>query len=415
MQRDRAKTHTRRQERAKERTVRQSLKTIYAIAFMGALCVVNSACSSNAGVGGSSAVPNAVLPAPVMQPQANPKIGGVPVSIAEYRVPGGARPGEITISDDGAAWFPAQYSIDRITSTGAVSQYHDNESFPGFYKPYITRDRDGNIWFIRNNAADCGNDYVEEMSLSGKTLFSNIIIDPEFCGIAYTIALGPDGRIWAPVCSFECASGQQALIATSTTGVMSFYPFAPGPNDVLQDQGLTTGPWSALYGCCTENTIPRIETSGNVAHNYTFGGARVASNCSFTDNPFTADGAYDSGGCGITEGPDRNIWFVDSSANAIGRLTPAGAFTSFPIPTPGADPRAITPASDGALWFTEHGSNKVGRITTSGAILEFTLPTADSGPRGIAACHPDGRCMAAPHARIWVTEDLGKKIARLQY
>ena len=34
---------------------------------------------------------------------------------------------------------------------------------------------------------------------------------------------------------------------------------------------------------------------------------------------------------------------------------------------------------DLALWFTETDANKIGRITPAGVITEFSIPTADSG------------------------------------
>ncbi len=80
----------------------------------------------------------------------------------------------------------------------------------------------------------------------------------------------------------------------------------------------------------------------------------------------------------ITHGPDGNIWFTNPGANEIGRMTPAGRFTGFPIPTPDSSPIDITTGPDGALWFTEF-AGKIGRITTSGRITEFPIPGAAPG------------------------------------
>src|SRR6266567_2497852 len=75
----------------------------------------------------------------------------------------------------------------------------------------------------------------------------------------------------------------------------------------------------------------------------------------------------------ITAGPDGNLWFTVQSfvGPYIGRITPEGAITEFPIPTPSSGPSGIASAPDGALWFAERFGNKIGRITTSGAITEF--------------------------------------------
>jgi streptogramin lyase len=96
----------------------------------------------------------------------------------------------------------------------------------------------------------------------------------------------------------------------------------------------------------------------------------------------------------ITPGPDGNLWFTDSSADAIGRITPAGVITEFPIGE-GKEPYAIVAGADGNLWFTERQNNKVGAVNTSGALVhEYFVPGADPRPAGIAA---------APNGDIWFT------------
>src|SRR5258706_4225506 len=56
----------------------------------------------------------------------------------------------------------------------------------------------------------------------------------------------------------------------------------------------------------------------------------------------------------------------------------AVTFTEFPVPTVDGGPWSITTGPDGALWFTESFANKIGRITTAGVITEFPIPTANS-------------------------------------
>ena len=86
----------------------------------------------------------------------------------------------------------------------------------------------------------------------------------------------------------------------------------------------------------------------------------------------------------ITVGPDGALWFLEVSANKVGRLTPAGAFTEYVIPTPDCRPTEIIAGRDGALWFTETTGNRIGRITVEGVLREFPLP-ADALPASIAA------------------------------
>ncbi|HJU63892.1 MAG TPA: hypothetical protein VJ864_17770, partial [Candidatus Binatia bacterium] len=87
----------------------------------------------------------------------------------------------------------------------------------------------------------------------------------------------------------------------------------------------------------------------------------------------------------ITAGPDGNLWFTEFSGNNIGRITFAGVITEFPLPTANSGPRGITAGSDGNLWFTERTANRIGRITPAGTITEFVIPTANSTPERITA------------------------------
>ena len=52
-----------------------------------------------------------------------------------------------------------------------------------------------------------------------------------------------------------------------------------------------------------------------------------------------------------------------------------GAIGEVAIPTPDSVPQSITAGPDGNLWFTEDFGNKIGRITPAGVITEFPIPT----------------------------------------
>ena len=87
----------------------------------------------------------------------------------------------------------------------------------------------------------------------------------------------------------------------------------------------------------------------------------------------------------ITAGPDGALWFTESVANKIGRITTAGVITEFPIPTASSDPRGITAGPDAAIWFTERAANQIGRISTDGTITEFSIPTSGALPLSIVS------------------------------
>src|SRR5689334_5753702 len=79
---------------------------------------------------------------------------------------------------------------------------------------------------------------------------------------------------------------------------------------------------------------------------------------------------------GITTGPDGALWF--GTEDAIGRMTLDGSVTTYPLPIPGSKGEAITTGPDGNLWFTEFHGGRIGRITPAGVLTEFDIPTPPS-------------------------------------
>src|SRR5262245_9987926 len=87
--------------------------------------------------------------------------------------------------------------------------------------------------------------------------------------------------------------------------------------------------------------------------------------------------------------PRGLFWLV----NIVGCAAVAGGqpLSEFPVPTATSSPYGIPAGPDGNVWFTEsYGVNglKIGRITPSGAITEYPLP-ASQGALAITA-GPDG-------------------------
>ena len=106
----------------------------------------------------------------------------------------------------------------------------------------------------------------------------------------------------------------------------------------------------------------------------------------------------------ITTGPDGNLWFTETNADKIGRITPSGVITEFGGLTANSRPYGITTGSDGNLWFTEYYGNQIGRITPQGVVTEFRVPTPKCTPYGITS---------GPDTKIWFTQDAADKIARI--
>jgi len=108
----------------------------------------------------------------------------------------------------------------------------------------------------------------------------------------------------------------------------------------------------------------------------------------------------------ITAGPDGNLWFTETSANQIGRVTPTGTITEFSLgTTPYAGLTSIAAGPDGNVWFTEPALNRIAQITPTGVITEFSA--------GISAGSGLGALTAGPDGNIWFTEPGVNKIGRI--
>jgi streptogramin lyase len=103
---------------------------------------------------------------------------------------------------------------------------------------------------------------------------------------------------------------------------------------------------------------------------------------------------------GITQGSDGNIWF--GTDGQIGRLAPSGAVRMFRVPSEGSLPGPMTVGADGNIWFTDQ-RNAIGRIDSSGHITLFPLRDA-SWPFSITS---------GPDNNLWFTELIGNKIGRI--
>ena len=157
------------------------------------------------------------------------------------------------------------------------------------------------------------------------------------------ISTGPDDALW-----FTDRSTPEAIGRITTSGHVTHFTDASLNNPI----DITAGPDGALW---FTNSGTRTDSNGSIGRVSTTG---VISN--FTDprlrNPE-----------GITKGPDGNLWFTNDGGNSIGRITPAGGVTIYPIPKggPADQPDAITTGPDGNLWFTIIGSDtgSIGSIT----------------------------------------------------
>jgi virginiamycin B lyase len=180
---------------------------------------------------------------------------------------------------------------------------------------------------------------------------------------------GPDGALWF-TWTINTVNG---LGRVTTAGHVSTFPAAPSGWFL---EGLTAGDgslWTTeVHGGA--QYIGQWSTSGALIHEF----------------PGTS---RDEGG--ITWGPDGALWFVGGTSGDpsgwmggfIGRMTTAGATTTYPLPPSSNGYNAandIVVGPDGDLWFDLPSQAAVGRMTLSGVVKEFPLPGAEWGSTNIA-------------------------------
>jgi streptogramin lyase len=203
-------------------------------------------------------------------------------------------------------------------------------------------------------------------------------------GSPYGVAIGPGGDLW-----FTEFSDNPTIARISMDGVVTEFPI---PTDYAAPGGIAPGPDGNLWFTAADFDMGSVSLIG-----------RITPAGVITEFPLSPL----SGPCDITAGPDGNLWFTECNinGNAIGRITTAGVITEFRLPTSGMGyyPLGIAAGPDGNLWFTEPYVNRIVRITTKGIITEFSIPDA-SEPSGITA-GPDGN--------LWFTESNGNKIGRI--
>ncbi len=249
---------------------------------------------------------------------------------------------------------------------------------PGWCSTYPVSDRiitgtDGNLWFTM-----CPRGTIGRITPDG--IMTEFTLGAQYAA-PIDITVGPDGNLWfADEAQLEV--GRLTLDGTVTRYRV---PVVSGCFPSLR--AITTGPDGNLWlthDC--DSGISQITPSGIITQ-YVLHPAMVAPD-------------------GITTGSDSNLWFT--AAYNIGRITPGGTITRFPLPADwGQRPGDIIAGQDGHLWFVA-GAGWIGRISLNGQFARYPTSLPRMYSRGIAV-GPDGCVWYAEFD--WLTRE--SKITRL--
>jgi streptogramin lyase len=313
-----------------------------------------------------------------------------------------AAPGDLTVGPDGNLWFTESNAIGRITPSGTLTEFSfaAGSGSPGG----LTVGPDGNLWFIHSAAID------RITPLGTITVFSLPTAGFGADVGASDLTVGPDGNLWFteyssnPNPPFTDLPGPVTIDRITPAGAFTEFPLPTAGFGDVGASDLTVGPGGDLWfieysfypnplhgGYPGPSAIDRITPAGAVT--------------------VFSPGYHVVGADSLTVGADGNVWFTDDGA--IDRITPAGTVTEFPLFTPGSHLSNLTVGPDGNLWFAlqvvpSSGSGAgffaIGRITLAGASTTFRLPAASGSP---------GDLTVGPDGNLWFPEDNPGRIEKI--
>lgn len=237
---------------------------------------------------------------------------------------------------------------------------------------------DGNLWFpavaYNNFTTDQPSGAIGRLTLDGTFRFFPMPVTNTF---PLNIVFGRDGKLW-----FSAFQGNGILAPNVDTA-----PRFTGGSSVLGQMGqdgqfhlftlpsLTISLNSIAVGVDGNLWFTDVSNTGAPTYGYVNKIGRVTPSGVFTEFPLTLRKATDFINL-LIQGPDRNLWFsIDSylpdysAFGEIGRMTPQGATTIYPLGK-FLLPRDMTIGPDHNIWFSS--SSAVGRITSNGAVRLVT-------------------------------------------
>jgi streptogramin lyase len=239
--------------------------------------------------------------------------GPAQFTVVEFPVPTErSMPLDITSGPDGNLWFTENYGnkIGRITLAGVITEFAVPTAMS--QPSGIAPGSDGHVWFTEST----GNKIGRITPMGTITEFDL----PTANSRPGDMTLGPEGNVWF------AEAGAERIGQITPTGAITEFP-------VDAPWYLTAGPGGNIWF----TQVPMADSGGFgtriVAKMTTTGTVTPFPNTIPNCSPMT-----------ITAGADGNLWFVDPTTNfAIGRMTPTGDITEFPMITQGTAGSASPP------------------------------------------------------------------------
>jgi streptogramin lyase len=285
---------------------------------------------------------------------------------------------------DGNVWFPSSDSRGNDQKIGMMTSAGVVSYFPV-----------ASLTIARFNALGRGSDshvtFAAELSDGG-----NAIGEIDQSGTVLSLRVLPNAVFLAGVGLPRDSSGNtffSAFIGNPTAGVGRLSP-----------RGNVT-----FFGCswCTPAAIPGVvrTADGNIWFTYNetlpMGVGRMTPQGTFTNFPMPQSKVVL--GPPII-GPDGNLWFsAFDRGDEIARVTRDGIYSFYPVPAPMSEVKALAAGLGRVIWFTSGAY--VGRIKTDGTYLApLQAPSPSAMLQGIAV---------DPNGDVWISNARPAQMLRL--
>lgn len=285
------------------------------------------------------------------------KVGRIDMAgnITEFPVPDDAPgvadvgPAHLT-SSGGAIWLLTDVgqSLYRMDTSGNLERF----TWDGSDGIDLGPSDQGGVWVYDELASDnSGSDQIQQVDASGKvTAFQTDEMNQSFA----PLALAPDGSEWYA----EDAGGSDYLDNITDVGVQNKVPIQTGePTYEVTSLGLSS-----------DGTLWFTE---HEPYDFSFpvGGAigMLAPGSSAPQIVWSTSGNQDVGPTSLTAGPNGVMYvsYVSGSgtSSGIGEITPSGQVTLESLAP--YKPESVVYGADGNLWFVDTTANMVGRVSPS--------------------------------------------------
>lgn len=316
----------------------------------------------------------------------------------------------------------ASLSAGTAFATTTINSQPISPSFKGPGKIVFAG---GSKWYLES--ASTGSDvYIGKMTAAGVTTDYNITALSGRAGMfLISIAAGPDGNIWFN----GAASGYGSIFVgflNTSTGTVTTYSSGlstssyPGPIIAGLDGNMyyyhkSNYPYNYTYlvkvnvstGAMTNTVVSSYYYSSFESMTMSTSGSMWMTDTYIYQNRIIGVSIGGSSGSGnylmpnasptnrpnsIVASSDGNLWIRNSNDYEVLKMTPQGAFTTYPMPS-GVHAGALVSGPDGTMWFLD-GTNLV-RITSAGSVIVKTLPTTGVLPASV------GNLALGPNNQLW--------------